>query len=227
MKKIVSAGLPLNLCMFFGAFLIGATVHAGIDIPLKSSRNWQALEYGKIPANKVKFDNKGLSIDVENSASPLTYRLEDKVTVKRVVVECDIQGSLSLTGKQGEDDQDDFLLKVGLVIEGDKHLNVFQRVTAPKWIKKLHDLAPKGLGIDRIVFFNVVSDQSILGESRRHPLSDLLEEQFVWAKKEEGKFSFTHELQDPLNALALWISSDGDDTGSTFSVRISSIRLED
>jgi hypothetical protein len=54
----------------------------------------------------------------------------------------------------------------------------------------------------------------------------LLKENFTWELRQPGSFSFGHRLKDPLPVAALWIGSDGDDTGSSFELRLQSLELE-
>ena len=115
------------------------------------------------------------------------------------------------------------------MFEGDQTLGFFQRSFAAKWIKTLFDLAPEGTGVDRIEFYNVYSDADLAGGARVHPLSELINEQFVVAAPEISTTPSAIKLRiEPgsgKKVLALWISSDGDDTGSSYRVRIENITL--
>jgi hypothetical protein len=90
----------------------------------------------------------------------------------------------------------------------------------------LYALAPEGSGIDRIVFLNAVQYRSQLGQQRQHPLSDLVYERNVWVLDRSGPFELHHELESPLDVVAVWLSIDGDDSRSTYSMLISSLTLE-
>lgn len=68
-------------------------------------------------------------------------------------------------------------------------------------------------------------DQSQIGRRRQHPLSDLISEEVVVTLRSDGRLDFAHSLDRPLETLAIWLSSDGDDTGSTFTVLIEEIEL--
>ena len=118
-----------------------------------------------------------------------------------------------------------FWTMLGLVIAGDKTLNRFQRFFSADWVRRLHDLAPAGAGIDRVLFLNAVQFEPQVGESRRHPLSDLLHERNVWLMDRGGRFDLQYELDQPVEVLAVWLSIDGDDSDSRFSVLIDDLRL--
>ncbi|MGH8222734.1 MAG: hypothetical protein ACREQZ_07150 [Woeseiaceae bacterium] len=60
---------------------------------------------------------------------------------------------------------------------------------------------------------------------RQHPLSELLAEKVVAVPRADGRFDFAYELGRPLDTVAVWLSSDGDDTGSRFTVLVERIEL--
>ena len=95
----------------------------------------------------------------------------------------------------------------------------------PPWLKTLFDLAPEGDGISEVRFFNLATEASHVGARRRHPLSDLLFEEVVTVPRADGTFAIDASFDSPQRTLALWLSADGDDTGSTFTVRVKRIAL--
>ena len=95
---------------------------------------------------------------------------------------------------------------------------------AADWILKLFSLAKGDQGVDKIHFFNVISDASLLGTSRVHPLSDLLVENFNFTK-EHSKYDLKLFPFKDKKVLGLWLSSDGDDTGAKYKVTIKNINL--
>lgn len=158
---------------------------------------------------------------------PLIYPLEMPATVRSVRVRGRIvQGSLALPpGSQGEKGFDDYIFRLGLVEPGERTLNFLQRQVAAAWVRKLFELAPPGGGISRIHFFNVGAEKAHLGRTRVHPLSDLLLEKIVALPAADGRFDFTHVLERPLQAIAVWLSADGDDTKSRYTLLIEAIEL--
>ena len=149
----------------------------------------------------------------------------------KVSVDLVVEGELRLKpNRQGEEGNDDFLMRLGIVYEGDQTLGFFQRAVAPAWITTLFDLAPEGTGVDRIQFFTVFSDPRLENTERVHPLAELMSEKnalFAPARNDkprELKLEFTSE--GDRKVLALWISTDGDDTASNFKVRIRRLLLQ-
>ena len=200
---------------------------SAIALPVQQQDNWQLLQYSSIPSNETSFTREGMEIRVERSASPIIYPLEQPRVVRRVEVEGILNGLLDLdAGEQGDGSNDDFTLRVGLVVAGDKTLGGLQKLVAADWIKTLYGLAPEGAGVENIYFLNAVQSQKLLGQERQHPLSDLIYENNVWLLDQPGKFDLTHTLETPRKVLAVWISIDGDNTKSSYSTLIQNIRLE-
>ncbi len=199
-----------------------------ISIPLFSANNWEVLTFRNIKPNQVEFTKQGLQLSIDGSASPLIYKLPQTESAFKIAVEGRlVSGKLNLPNPkiQGLKKSDDFIMRLGLVVEGRKKLSWVQKVAAPGWIKRLHSIAPGGKGIDAIYFYEVAQDASLVGTRRTHPLSELMKEEVVAHLKDDGTFQFTKTLDTPLPVLGLWISCDGDDTGSKYQVLISNIEL--
>lgn len=202
--------------------------HTGaLTIPLHDERDWERLRYRGIPPNNVVFGETGLHIRVDRSAGPLIYPLPSPRTVTHLTVHGRLDGELRVGGdQQGEQGFDDYALRAGLVLAGNRRLRGLERLFAPEWVKKLYALAPSGEGISVVRFFNVGADLSQFGNRRRHPLNDLLEEEVVAAASADGTFEIDVTLSPPVKTIGLWLASDGDDTGSAFSVVIARIALQ-
>ncbi len=197
-----------------------------IALPVQNGSDWQLLQYSSLVANEVSFSPQGMAVKVDQSASPIIYPLDSPKTVARVEVSGNLSNLLDLPATQGQKGSDDFSLKIGLVVAGDKTLNTFQRLFSAKWIRKLYDLAPQGTGVEKIYFLNAVQDESFLGQQRQHPLSELIFENNVWLLDESGDFSLNHDLENPQQVIAIWLSIDGDDTGSSYTTTIKSLLLK-
>ena len=197
-----------------------------LSIPLSLETGWEVLRYSRIKQNRVRFDNEGLTIEVDNSAGPVIYPLDEASRIQAVSFSLEISGDINLGNMiQGDKGADDFVFRLGLVYEGDQTLNFLQRRFSAPWVQRLFHLAPKGTGVDLIEFYNVYSDSRLAGKSRSHPLSDLLHESFIFAQPRDGKLTRRLDLNKSTRVLALWISVDGDDTGSRFTTRITDLKL--
>ena len=198
-----------------------------IALPVQHEANWQLLEYNNLDANQVTFTDQGMTVTVNQSASPIIYPLDNPKTVTGVTVTGNLSNLLNLPAdSQGQKGNDDFSLRIGLVVAGDKTLNGVQKLFSAKWVKTLFDLAPEGAGVDRIYFLNAVQNENILGQQRQHPLSDLIYENNVWLLDKTGDFSLTYKLENPEKVVAVWLSIDGDDTQSKYTTTIKNLRLD-
>lgn len=198
-----------------------------IALPVQQTDNWQLLEYNRLEANQVVFTREGMKVTVDQSASPIIYPLDNPKTVTRVSVTGNLSNLLDVPpNTQGQKGNDDFSLKIGLVVAGEKTLSPVQKLFSAKWIKKLFDLAPEGTGVDRIYFLNAVQHENLLGQQRQHPLSELIYENNVWLLDRSGDFSLDYRLESPQNVIAIWLSIDGDDTQSRYTTTINSLVLD-
>jgi hypothetical protein len=228
---LVGLVLMLAIMMIIGGH--GPRAHAAasegdkaVSIPLGDQSKWEVLQYSRIPPHKVRFTKAGLEMHVERSAMPLVHALAKPFATRRVRVKGRVEGTLNIPpGRQGEEGYDDYVFRIGLVEPGKRTLGSIQRRFVADWVKKLYELAPTGSGISGIRFFNVAVEKSHIGKKRQHPLSDLIREEVVALPRADGRFDFEHVLAQPLQTIAVWLSSDGDDTKSTFTVRVEAIEL--
>lgn len=207
--------------------MAGVAMCGTLAVPLESPIGWEVLSYARIPAHEVAFEATGLRIDVRRSAGPLVYPLTKPLTVSRVRSEGSVSTPLSLSepSQQGRPGADDYVVRIGLVEAGARRLGRLQRLAAAAWVKRLFALAPPGTGISQVRFLNVAEAPEHIGNTRRHPLSDLLHEHVVTSVDSAGRFSIDHRFLEPIPVLALWLGSDGDDTGSTYTVTFERLQL--
>jgi hypothetical protein len=198
-----------------------------VVVRLDEPANWQALQYSSLPPHRIRFSPAGLEMRVEGSAMPLIYPLPAPLGVSAIRVKGRVEGALRLPPeRQGEEKFDDYVFRIGLVEPGERTLNFVQRQLAAAWVRKLFELAPQGSGISRIHFFNVGAEKTHIGRQRQHPLSDLILEKVVAVPHADGRLDFVHALDRPLQTIAIWLSSDGDDSGSKFTVLVEQIELQ-
>jgi len=200
---------------------------AAMIIPLHSPQGWEVLAFRKVPAHQVEFKEQGLFIKVKASAGPLVFPLPQVTSVTKVRAKGRRKGDFVIPThlKQGQKSADDYTLRLGLVVKGDKKLNYLQKMIAPSWVRKLHELAPANMGIDRIEFFNVAENAGHLRQRRQHPLSELLYETEVSVMGSDGQFTLDHQLPQTLEVVALWISVDGDDLKNNFDLYLEELTL--
>lgn len=203
-------------------------VWAVILIPLQSADKWQIDKYSRIAANEVKFSPAGLEVKVKESANPMMYPLPSQSKVSGFRIKGEFRGlpKFSDPGRQGEKGFDDFPLRIGLILPGEKTLGGIKKMFAPEWVKNLYSKIPEGLGLDHVHFYNITQNSSQVGKARVHPASDLIQEDFIDKVAAPGPFQFEYKLPKATEALALWLSIDGDDTRSEYSVLISQFEID-
>lgn len=220
--KIVKAAVALLLPGCFAACALGGT----FVLPLAQTNGWQFLKYRKIPSNTFHCTPEGLVIGVTNSAAPAVFPLTNEFSVVKISVSGQVSGSLKVPpGKQGQKGFDDFVLRVGLVEPGTHTLSWWQKRVAADWVKKLFSLAPSGKGISKIHFFNVGTDAAQIGRNWIYNSGVPMEQTVVAVLDADGHFAFTNRFAKPIKAIAVWISSDGDDTHSSFTVTLNKVRF--
>ncbi|MDZ4729805.1 MAG: hypothetical protein SH820_07670 [Xanthomonadales bacterium] len=198
-----------------------------IEVPVNDLAPWTTLTFNNIPPNEVSVEDGALHITVRSSASPLIYGLEKPTRLAGVTVLARWSGEVKIPegATQGDKGADDFVLKFGIVEAGEQTLNWLQRQIAADWIKQLFRLAPRGTGVRRINFLATVQQPNLLGTQRTHPLNDLLHETRITFLEAPGAFEMAYRFDEPVETLGLWISSDGDDTSSSFDLEIQRITL--
>lgn len=191
------------------------------DISFEESR-WKVLSYNKIKPNSVFFKDGMLKIDVSQSAGPIIYKLDKTKQVKGFVVKGQLKGAKNV--EESEFDEDS-ILRVGLVAEGQNTMSGFKKLFAADWVKTLFELVPENSGLDKIYFYNVTNREKLLGKTRVHPNSEFILEKNAFYLKKEGVFQMKVTLVEPLRVAAIWLSVDGDDTRSSFQTVVHEIDL--
>ena len=216
-----TAFAPLLLCLSPAA----APQENAYSVPLHAE-SWHSLRFSSIPANTVTHTPDGVLIRVRASASPLIHPLTDNPpVVKQISIKGTVDRLVTIAPAelQGQEGFDDFNLKLGLVFLGEQTLSWYQAAIAADWVKQMFALAPPQQGIDHIFFLNGVLSPALVGQTRVHPSTDYIKEQNAGLLNQSGDFAYTYTLPEPRATVALWLSVDGDDTGSEFDLRIDEI----
>ncbi|MCB1844837.1 MAG: hypothetical protein KDI09_17875, partial [Halioglobus sp.] len=217
---------PMRKLLTLGLFFLSLPAVA-MELPVDDLAKWTTLSFNGIRPNEVGISDRALHIQVRGSASPLIFRLDKATHITGITVVASWVGELRIPegATQGGENADDFVLKFGIVESGDQTLNWIRRRIAADWIRQLFSLAPRGSGVSRINFLSTTRQPELLGSSRTHPLSELLHETRIVYLDGPGDFEMSYRFPAPVEALGLWISADGDDTGSTFDLSINRITL--
>ena len=110
---------------------------------------------------------------------------------------------------------------------GPRRLGRLERLVAPAWLRTLFGLAPPGTGITRVRFLAVGVNRTQVGQTRTHPMHELLEEHIVTAPAPDGTFVIDEPSVPPAVTLGVWLAADGDDTGSCYTLSLDRIELDE
>lgn len=200
--------------------LINFEAHAESRIFFAKSR-WTELKFNNILPNKVEYRTDSILVNVDSTASPLIYKLDDVTEVAGFEALIEVSGELPT---QGAFEEDSFF-RMGLVAIGESQLGTMGKLFAPNWVLQLFELAPKGAGLDKIYFFNLAANVENLNKERTHPDSKYMYEKQI-ALKKSGLNEIKYTLAKSLKTAAIWISIDGDNTKSKFTTEIKNIKLK-
>jgi len=196
---------------------------ASFVIPL-SPTDWKILEYGKIPPNKVSFNEGSMEVKVSSSNNPIIFPMPEVKEYQGFEAKFSVSSNPMPPVTEWDDDA---LVRIGFVAQGERTMNKALLWLSPSWIKELFKLAPKGTGIDKIYFFNLGRPNQKIGQSRIFPGAKELVSEEVISNFEEGKtdYHFIHSFKTPRKIAGLWLSMDGDVTKTKFDVVIKEIKL--
>ncbi|TNF01355.1 MAG: hypothetical protein EP326_04525 [Deltaproteobacteria bacterium] len=201
-------------------------LYGAFIVPLDQGAQWKHIQFDKIPANNVSF-SKSLILKVDKSSSFLVFPLETEKEVESFEIKGKYSGGLNLPeGKeQGYGKADDFAFKFGFILPGEEKLTGVKKWLAPKWVKKVYEMAPKDQGLNHLELFAATTQDKMLGKKRIHPASDFFHEEYSFLLKDSGEFSFEKKINGSLRTLALWLSADGDNSKSSFSIEVTSLKV--
>lgn len=201
---------------------------AAIVIPTNNLTDWKTEKFSNVTKNETTVSRNGILIRVNSSAGPMIFPLKSKIKIVGFKIRGEFQGlpKISNSSLQGEKGFDDYPLRLGFVIPGERKLSGFKKMISAQWVKNLYEQVKDGTGIDSVHFFNVTQNSQQVGKTRSHPASDLFKEEFFAEAKHSGPFAYDFQFEKPIEAIAVWISIDGDDTNSAFDVLISSLELK-
>lgn len=219
----IKKDIEMSWIKSFQSFLFAALV-----IPTNSLTDWNTEKFSGVPKNETTVSSNGLLIQVKSSAGPVIFPLKSKIKILGFKISGEFQDlpKISNPSLQGEKGFDDYPLRLGFVVPGERKLSGFKKMMAAQWVKNLYEQVKDEGGIDSVRFFNVTQNPQQVGKTRTHPASELFQEEFFAEAKHSGSFTYDYQFEKPLEAIAIWLSIDGDDTKSTFNVLISSLELK-
>jgi len=189
--------------------------------------DWHSLSFRSIPPIQTKVQKDQITLKVDASAGGLVRRLPAATRVKRFVITGSVTGQLKVDEKGlWEKGNEDAYLRVGLIAEGGRSLTRLERLVAPAWICTLDDvLNADGRAPSAIRNHLMVPHAAWIGKHRANPNMKQLVDHIVATPGADGRFTMRVDPPETLELVGLWLMADGDDSGSTFTVTLDSIKL--
>ncbi|MBP9708123.1 MAG: DUF3047 domain-containing protein [Oligoflexales bacterium] len=186
------------------------------------------LTFEKLAQTKYSNPEPGvLAIDVTASASAIIVPFSKIQHVKKVSFEwysvgkIDFPKGINEKSKKG----DDALLRIGLIISGEKPRFSF---LAPAWLKTLATHIK--FSSDRMLYLTVQDPNRFHSEKWVSPYHDSITAAAVLCRKTailNSKWqACSFELSTITETVALWIMADGDNTGASFKSFLRNLILE-
>lgn len=209
--------------IFFYIFTVSTSLW-GVGVSLDLAR-WHKVKYAKVKANTVRQVKNRLQISVNNSSSALVYTFDKPISVKKVGIKAEIKGEINYgQTKPGDKGSDDFPIRLGFILKGKSHLNFFQKTIAPTWLIELNKISSRVGGVDKVYSLIFYSKKPSFNK-REHPLSPYFFEE-VAGKFINSKLRGEHSFSEEKKTIGLWLSSDGDDTHSSYDVIIEDVIID-
>lgn len=185
--------------------------------------SFEHIQFKKIKANHVSYQEELVQIDVDDSASILMLPFETVKPINKVSFEWRSEGRPLVKDSQHELKRsgDDAVFKLGLLLQtDDESINPF----APSWLKQVRELLT--FPSEEMIYL-VVGAKHPAGERWISPYNKRVTMISVASKDVgDGWRQSSYQFEQPQDVVALWLMADGDNTHSAFTVSIKNIVLE-
>jgi len=227
MRNIFRCGLAQ---ISFFLFLYGKLLFAEpslVDSPVEvnislQEKNFEHIQFRRIKANNYIYQNQQLNIEVDNSASFLMMPFDRVQKVRQVSFQWHSAGGPDIKNEEHEEKRngDDAVFKLALLLRANDSL--FNPLM-PAWMKRVDKLL--SLPSQEMIYL-VVGAKHAAGEGWINPYNDRVK---MVAMKSDvnvgGWLKASYTFDQPVEVVGLWLMSDGDNTGSKFTVRVKNIVL--
>lgn len=190
--------------------------------PLQAE-NFEHIQFRKIKANIHTYHNQQLKIAVDDSASLLMKPFDGVKQVNKVSFEWRSDGVPQVKSSQHELSRngDDAVFKLGLLLKADdESLNPF----VPPWLKQVRKLLK--FPSENMIYL-VADARHAPGEQWDNPYNRRVTMIAAdGATGSQGWQQSSYQFEQPLDVVAIWLMSDGDNTHSRFTSYIRNIKIE-
>lgn len=181
------------------------------------------VTFEKITPTKYSNKEDTLQADVHMSSSILIKPFDTIRPVKSVSFLWKSEGSLGVKNAEQEEekDGDDMVVRIGLMVSGERPLVPF---FAPSWIKATEKVMK--LPSDKIINLTVGARHAP-GTEWESPYSSSISYRSIPSKPAEDGWQLAEATFDkPLSVVGYWIIADGDNTQSTFKTWVKNLDLK-
>lgn len=189
------------------------------DIVLKAGK---AVHFEGIPRNKFTSEGSGLSIQVQESSSLWLIPFAKTKQAEKVMFEFMLlseQLEQNSKGSKNQKSQDDWPLRVGLLVFGQEPFVPF---FAPAWVKAIRAFMKHPS--DRIL--NITPSIRFSGQKWESPYADSIMHVAVPYQSKGNKHQVTYFVpKESQTLVGVWIQSDGDDLKRSFSIKLHHLKL--
>lgn len=185
--------------------------------------NFEHIEFRRIKSNYHTYQNQQLQIYVDDSASFLMKPFENIKKVSQVKFKWRSKGAPKIKNAQHEEQRvgDDAVFKLGLLLEGK---DSFPNPLLPSWMKRVEKLLKYP---SENMIYLVVGAKHATGEQWANPYNKRVTMIAIDSVKDnQGWQQSSYHFEMPVNVVALWLMSDGDNTDSKFTVFIKDINIK-
>lgn len=191
-------------------------------IPIQAD-TFEHIQFKKIKSNSHTFENGVLRVDVESSASFLMLPFDTVKEISQLSFEWRSEGMPEIDDIKHESTRqgDDAVAKIGLLLKADSEsFSLF----APSWLKRVRELMH--YPSENMVYL-VANAKHAVGDDWINPYNERIAMVPIASLAEEGGWQqASHQLERPLEVVAIWVMADGDNTKSHFTSYIKNIRFK-
>ena len=194
----------------------------GTSVSLRAD-NFSHIEFKRIKSSHYVFNNNQLKVAVEGSASFLMKPFDDVELINRVSFKWRSKGVPEIKNALHEESRagDDAVFKLGLLLSGE---DSFPNLLLPSWMKRVE----KNLHHpSNSMIYLVANAKHISGQRWVNPYNKRIT--MIAANNavdDKGWKTSSYRFDAPVDVVALWLMSDGDNTDSAFTVHIKDIIIE-
>jgi hypothetical protein len=197
------------------------------QVILLQADNFEHIVFRRIKANHHDYQNQQLQIEVDGSASFLMKPFNRVRQISRVSFAWRSDGRPQINNAQHEKQRagDDAVFKLGLLLETDNALaDTLPNPFLPAWMKRVEKLLK--FPSENMIYL-VVDAKHAAGEQWINPYNRRVTMVAIDSlKNKQGWRQSSYRFEKPVNVVALWLMSDGDNTNSRFTAYIKNIKIE-